>query len=295
MTFKFVKFSNFAPPLLYCLSCLIGLGLLPLATQGQTTLGSLFQPGPAYPDPYSSVFLSVGSRRFAHEAASWEVRYRDESAMPMTFALDFDLEERSRNTCFWLGYETGDYTGPHFEFAASWSHTDQLDLSTFGVGVGRNYPFMGGQMIVRPVIALMYGNMIQRLPDITVSTLNLTVNDTDYPQDTDLDVHLRARVLEARPRIDVLYRVYQGVAIRAQVGFDLAMNLHPGFLRLRGEALNEEPETERESTNEANVAFRRDGDLISEVRFPDYGLSGLSFGLGLTYNFKAYDWKTYDW
>ncbi len=263
--------------------------MTPQLALAQTDLSNLFGPGPDYRDPYGAFILDVGSRRFAHEAGDWQVRYRDESALPQLHTMDLDVLEQSRNRSWRLGYEFGDYTSTHYEIVASWSH-NSLDLSTIGIGVGHNYPFMGGQLILRPVMALMYGNVIAEMTDIEVTTLNLTVNGTDYPEGETLDMHLRARVIEARPRLDALLRVFPGVAIRAHVGFDLSFNLHPGFVRFKGDGLDGEPATERENTDVENVFFQRDGEPVSDVRFPDYGLSGLSYGIGLSYNLDHFKW-----
>lgn len=270
------------------LTAMLG-GGTPHLVQAQTDLANLFGPGPTYPDPYSAVILDVGSRRFAHDPGDWQVQYLDESALPQLHTMEFSVLEQSRNRSWRLGYEGGHYTGIHYEITASWSH-NSLDLSTFGVGLGRNYPFMGGQLILRPVMALMYGNVIQEMTDIEVTTLNLTVNGTDYPEGETLDMHLHARVIEARPRIDALLRVFPGVAIRAHAGFDLSLNLHPGFVRFQGDGLDGEIATERENTDVENMSFRQDGESVSDVRFPNYGLSGLSYGIGLSYNFKHFKW-----
>jgi hypothetical protein len=260
-------------------------GMTPPLANAQTNLSDPLGPGPAYEDPCSAFLLGVGSRRFAQDPGNWDVRYLDESAIPQIFSMEFRMEEQKRNRSWRLGYEGGDYTGLHYEIVASWC-SSILNLSTFGGGVGRNYPFLGGQLVVRPVMALMYGNVFRSLSDIQVTTINMTVNGTDYPEGESIDMALRGRVLEARPRIDVLFRVFQGVAIRAHVGYDLSLKLHKGFLRFRGNNLSEEEATARENTDADNVFFELNGEPVSDARFPDYGLSGLSYGLSISYNLK---------
>ncbi|MCU0443965.1 MAG: hypothetical protein MUE85_03545 [Microscillaceae bacterium] len=234
--------------------------------------------------PYSGLFLYMGSHAVRTESSFLELSYIDESPAPDRLTTTKNIEAGSRGFGFNLGLEFGNYKGAHVELSLGGAY-GKAKRALFELGVGRNFS-MGEKFVVRPVVTLSMGAARFPIGSMRNNTGYIEVNGTEFYAET-ISVSLREYQFGLRPRVDFLYRVTDRITARANVGYYLKVFDNAPYLHFSGvnENAGEDDDvvTAREKISESNVNLIIN-DAENQRDLP-VKFGGLSFNLGVGYSF----------
>ncbi len=234
--------------------------------------------------PYSGLFLYMGSHAVRTESSLLELSYIDESGFPDRLTTTKNIETGNRGFGFNLGLEFGNYKGAHVELSFGGAY-GKAKRALFELGAGRNFS-MGEKFVVRPVVTLSMG--AARFPTGTMqnNTGVIVVNGTEFYAES-ISTSLRQYQFGLRPRLDFLYRVTDRITARANVGYYLKIFDNEPYLHFSGvndnAGENDDVVTAREKISENNVNLIIN-DAESQQDLP-VKFGGLSFNFGIGYSF----------
>ncbi|MEL6699811.1 MAG: hypothetical protein AAFP89_26485 [Bacteroidota bacterium] len=231
-----------------------------------------------YPDAYQNIYFNIGSRKSKTTAYEATVSILDESGRPATYTLSDSISANRRNASLELGFAYGDFTNIHTEVSASWSFGD-ISTKSLGVGVGYNRSLAGGRYVARGIMGLHYLVIGYGAGDMELAGVNQTnirINNTDFFND--VEVNIRRRAIEFRPRFEFLVRVIEGLQVKAHIGYNLPLAYKRGFIHFRGTE-DEVNLVERQNTSQNNITIQG-----GDQRFLDYQGTGIIWGIGINYN-----------
>jgi len=264
------------------LACLIG---------GSPVFAQTLRIGPldigqGYEDRYKEVSLSLGSRVLTTENESFTVLFTDNSDFPETYILGEQLEAHKRRGLFELGYAWGNFTDWHYEVAYSWS-TGMVRSSSLGGGVGYNLSVRDGRVVLRGVMAAHMTLIQQDIGTMELSgfnQLNFTIKEDVYLNS--VDVSIRRRNLELRPKVEIVVRATEQIQIHAHAGLALPVPVNRGFLRFDGTG-EEGEEFTKVKTRDEGVLMQVAGEAW-EGRFLPHRAIGPTLGIKIAYNLYRY-------
>ncbi|MEM7659187.1 MAG: hypothetical protein AAF399_23910 [Bacteroidota bacterium] len=236
-------------------------------------------------DPYFSLVFGLGSRRMASPGYDLRLTFLDESPIPDPYVQDILLAEQGRVRTFDWGLEYGKYDFFHLEVLGSYSY-DRVRSSAFAVGIGLNRPILQHRMILRGILGLNWAryHFVANDFDLNPNSLNATINGREFF--STMDVRMQRRVLELKPRAEVLFRLPMDAFVKAAIGLNVPTVGGRGKLVFSGEGIEGTEISTKVSLQDESVSLTAQESELSNA-FPRMSGFGPFVSLGNAINFKG--------
>ncbi|MEM7654932.1 MAG: hypothetical protein AAF399_02290 [Bacteroidota bacterium] len=234
-------------------------------------------------DTYFSLVFGLGNRRLTQPGYDISLTFLDESPIPDPYVQDIVLAPQNRVRTFDWGVEYGKYEFLHLEVLGSFSY-GEVRSSAFAVGLGLNRPMLQHRLILRGVLGLNWARYHFEANDFPLNpnSLNATINGIEFF--SPMEVRVQRRMLEVKPRAELLFRLPMDAFVKAAVGLTVPTVGGNGKLVFSGEGIDGTDQSTKVNLNDEAVTFSA---LEAEVNssFPPTTGIGPFFSLGIGINF----------